>query len=121
MVLVVAPLVLAAGLLAGCGPAHGTVKVEDRFRPGSGPVAHLVFTAAPGRAKDVTVTPSGSELLVHDGGDTITPGSGCTAEDANTVRCVGVSVVTMNLGDGNDVASNNTSVRSRIWTDQPGI
>ena len=121
MVLVVAPLVLAAGLLAGCGPAHGTVKVEDRFRPGSGPVAHLVFTAAPGRANDVTVTPSGSELLVHDGGDTITPGSGCTAEDANTVRCLGVSVVTMNLGDGNDVASNNTSVRSGIWTDQPGI
>jgi Ca2+-binding RTX toxin-like protein len=116
-----AAVLLTAGLLAGCGPAHGTVKVENRSAPGSGNVAHLVFTAAPGKDNDVFVEPFGADLLIHDEADNITPGPGCTALDANTARCTGVQAMTMNLGDGNDVASNNTSVASRSLSSVPGI
>jgi Ca2+-binding RTX toxin-like protein len=97
-------LVLTAGLLAGCGPAHGTVRVE-----GNG---GLVFTAAAGKANDVTVRPSGGEreVLVRDLGDTITPGEGCTSFDPNTARCSNVHGLALVLKDGNDEASNNTAM-----------
>jgi Ca2+-binding RTX toxin-like protein len=95
---------LTAGMLAGCGPAHGTVEVR-----GNG---ELIFTAAAGKTNDVTVRPSGDDLLVRDTGDTLTPGSGCTAVDANTARCTGALRVLMDLGDRNDVATNNTDLAS---------
>jgi Ca2+-binding RTX toxin-like protein len=104
-----ASLVLAAGLLAGCGPAHGTVEVRTgNANAGNG----MVFTAAAGKANDVTVTVSGGDLLISDAGDDITPGSGCTAVDANTARCTGAVYVLMDLGDGNDFGSNDTNVSS---------
>jgi Ca2+-binding RTX toxin-like protein len=104
---VVAPLVLAAGLLAGCGPAGGTVRVE-----GSG----LVFTAAGGKANDVTVTAVSDGLEVSDAGDTISPGDGCAAVDADTVRCSSVFFMALILKDGNDEASNTTNVPATWFT-----
>ncbi len=76
--------------------------------------AQLVFTAAPGKNNVVTVSPSGGDLLVHDGEDTISPGTGCTAVDANTARCSGASFVVLDVGDGDDTASNNASLRSDL-------
>jgi Ca2+-binding RTX toxin-like protein len=110
----VAPLLLTAGLLAACGPAHGTVRTRDGGR-------NLFFTAAAGKANDVTVTRDGEDLLVNDAGDTITPGDGCTAEDANTVRCGGITFMLLDLKDGNDEASNNTDVPAFPGEGEGGI
>lgn len=103
----VAALILTAGLLAGCGPNGGTVKVESSF-------GYIVFTARPGKNNVVTVSLSGGDLLIHDGGDAISPGTGCTAVDAGTARCSGTGGIVLELGDGNDVASNNTSISSSV-------
>jgi Ca2+-binding RTX toxin-like protein len=101
-----APLVLTAGLLSACAPAHGTVRVDAS--------GILLFGAAADKANDVTVTVSGADVLVSDSGDTITPGSGCTAEDADTARCTSVTLVFLNLGNGDDSASNTTNVTSSL-------
>jgi Ca2+-binding RTX toxin-like protein len=100
----VAPLVLVTGLLAGCAPAHGRVEVTDN--------GFLTFIAAAGKANHVTVRPAGAGVLVRDTGDPLNPGSGCTAVDANTARGTGAVRVLMDLGDGNDVASNETDLAS---------
>jgi Ca2+-binding RTX toxin-like protein len=103
-----ASLVLAAGLLSACAPPHGTASVQ----PVGTTTSEVVFTAAPGKANVVTVSAVAgtSDLLVHDEGDTITPGSQCTAVDPNTVRCGPSPFVSLRLGDRDDTAwSDNVS------------
>jgi Ca2+-binding RTX toxin-like protein len=107
VVAVVAPLVLTAGLLAGCGPpAHGTVTASN---------GGMIFTAASEKANDVTVTAVGGGVEISDAGDTITPGNGCTRVDDDTARCGGVTSMALLLKDGNDVASNNTNVPATLF------
>ncbi|MBI5103535.1 MAG: hypothetical protein HZB46_00835 [Solirubrobacterales bacterium] len=67
----------------------------------------LHYAAAPGEVNDVRVRAAGEDIYeavrVSDAGAAITPGPGCTAEDAHTVVC-GPYVVgsTVDLGDGAD-------------------
>jgi Ca2+-binding RTX toxin-like protein len=103
------PLALLAGALAGCGPTGGQVSVAD-----SGVNTYLVFTAAGGQDNVVTVTENGAFVLVSDAGDTITPGDGCTRVDADTASCTRPDFLTMNLGDGDDEATNNTDYPSNL-------
>ena len=105
----VGALVFTAGMLAACAPAHGTVRIE-----GTGEGTTLVFRAAAGKANDVVVTRSGGDVLLSDAGDTVTPGSGCTVVDADTARCTGAVRVVMDLGDWDDVASNDTDLPSNF-------
>jgi serralysin len=66
------------------------------------------YVADPGETNDVTVIVFGdpsSGASIRDSGATITPGSGCTSIDANTVQCVdpdGDVVIEAELGDGDD-------------------
>ncbi|MCI3949090.1 MAG: protein of unknown function toxins and related Ca2+-binding protein [Acidimicrobiales bacterium] len=113
------PLVLIVGFLAGCGPAGGTVRVDENALH-----SFLVFTAASGKDNGVTVTENGAFVLVSDAGDTITPGDGCTRVDSDTASCDVPDFITMNLGDGNDEATNNTDYPSNLvvfGTDVRGI
>lgn len=104
---------LAAALLAGCGPAHGTVKVES---------GRLIFTAAAGKANDVLITAFQGQLRINDSGDTITPGTGCTSHDPHTALCEMASDVVAELKDGDDSFANITNVSSgRISNELGGI
>jgi Ca2+-binding RTX toxin-like protein len=98
-----AAVLLAAVLTAGCGPSGGIVSVDNnRF---------LTFSAAAGKANDVTVTRDSTAVVVHDAGDAVRAGNGCTAVDANTVRCPDpISVLSVKLGDGDDEAVNSTAI-----------
>jgi Ca2+-binding RTX toxin-like protein len=100
-------VLLAAVLTAGCGPSGGTVSVNfERF---------LTFTAAAGKANDVTVTRDGTAVVVHDAGDAVRPGDGCTAVDGNTVRCPDpISAVILRVGDGDDHAVNSTATTGKL-------
>ena len=97
----------AAVLTAGCAPSGGTVSVDfQKF---------LTFTAAAGKANDVTVTRDGSAVLVHDAGDAVRPGDGCTAVDGNTVRCSDpITAIVLRLGDGDDHAVNSTALTGKF-------
>lgn len=104
-----AVLVLAIGLLAGCGPSGGSVRVQENVFGD-----RLIFTAREGKANVVTVTRSGADLLLHDSGDTVAPGEGCSAVDPNTVRCAASAYVLLALGDGDDRATNDTDIPSNL-------
>lgn len=67
----------------------------------------LKVTAATGVANNINVYPSGvGAAEVSDSSDVVSPGSGCTAIDPNSVFCVGVlSTITVTAGDGDDFIS----------------
>jgi Ca2+-binding RTX toxin-like protein len=103
------PVVLVAGALAGCTPTPGgTASVtHNDFAYG------LRFDAVTGRANGITVSvgtqgPYGypTALVLTDSRNPVTPGSGCTRVNDNTVRCEvtpGSFVFQrIQLGDGND-------------------
>ncbi|MGW0749304.1 hypothetical protein [Streptomyces sp. NPDC002587] len=72
------------------------------------------FAALPGEQNTVTFSVgSGGVVLVNDSTSPITAGPGCVQQDPNTARCgviTGVTRIQAALGNGNDVATNNTSV-----------
>jgi Ca2+-binding RTX toxin-like protein len=120
VVAVVAPLVLAGGLLAGCGPASaGTVAVEGSIGGGS----IVKFTAAQAKNNNVTVTvgANGAVRVEETGG--ITPGAGCTRLDATTARCTASNVIHQSillLLDGDDTAVSFTAELPSLMTGGTG-
>jgi Ca2+-binding RTX toxin-like protein len=93
--------VVTAAVLASCAPSGGTVSVSGET---------ITFTARSGKANAVSVTESNGEVLVSDSGDTVSPGTGCSAVDSDTARCPVSSndtVIQLLLGDGDDRASND--------------
>jgi Ca2+-binding RTX toxin-like protein len=92
-------IVCSAAALAGAlpGAAHATTLVEL-----SGP--RLRVAAEAGRVNDVTVVRLVNGMVeISDGGDRVLPGSGCSAVDADTVRCqAGVTSLGIDAGDLDD-------------------
>ncbi len=106
-----APVVVVAGALSACTPSSGgtaSVTAQPLF-------STLHFDAVNGRSNSITValgtSSSGypTSLLLTDSRNPVTPGSGCTRVDDNTVRCshdpsrsVGFLDQIIKLGDGDD-------------------
>jgi Ca2+-binding RTX toxin-like protein len=103
---------LTAGLLSGCEPVEG----------GSvGPVGesnNIAFGAADGQDNAVSITVSGDDVVITDAADEVIPEGRCTAIDAHSVRCSPVGLlpftVRASLGDGNDTATNDSSVATGL-------
>jgi Ca2+-binding RTX toxin-like protein len=110
VVAVVAPLVLAAGLLAGCGPSPaGTVAVEGSI--GGGSIVRFAAAQAKNNNVTLTVEADGAVRVRETGG--ITPGAGCTRLDATTARCTASNTIhqsVLTLLDGDDTAVSFTAV-----------
>lgn len=94
-----AVLVLSA---AGTALANGSVVTYANS---------VNFTAGAGDVNDITYGWLGSNGVRIQDVVPITPGGGCTAIDAYTVRCGGSgAALTLNLGDQNDTAESYESV-----------
>lgn len=77
----------------------------------------ILFTADPGEQNLVAVSSdTAGEYVVEDSGSTITPGAGCAAEAPGRVRCTvaGLNEIRLELGDGNDSATD--SVPNKLFT-----
>jgi RTX calcium-binding nonapeptide repeat (4 copies)/Bacterial Ig-like domain len=64
----------------------------------------LSFQAAVNVANALTISGDGP-VTVMDTADPVNAGTGCTAIDASTASCEGVSKITVNARDGNDVVT----------------
>lgn len=66
----------------------------------------VYYTAAPGELNRITVTidrtPAATSIVVHDSGARIIAGEGCSAIDAQTVRCQDAAAAIVDAGDGDD-------------------
>lgn len=107
---IVAALLGAGGLVACVAvatPAQAATKGLATV-VGTGIVQ---YQAAKGRANGVVLTRSGTTVTVDDR-TAITPGKGCKAVDATTVRCTAskLSWVRVYLYDGNDIVINKTDL-----------
>jgi Ca2+-binding RTX toxin-like protein len=103
------PLLIVMLVLAGAqaGPAAGaTVSTQPRA---GGTIIELLFVAAAGETNNVTLATSGGTVDIVDLGAGLTPGTGCTAVTPNQVRCTGIGVATLTLGDGDDTFSVTTA------------
>lgn len=74
----------------------------------------LKVTAQAGKANKFNIRLAANVFTVIDGGDSVTPGAGCTAVAANKVTCgaVGISSVVVDSGDGDDVIDARTTIRA---------
>ncbi|MFG1612249.1 hypothetical protein ACGFI3_05800 [Nonomuraea wenchangensis] len=100
----------AAGpLFAVAGPAHAAGTVDN-----SG--GRLVISSTTTN-NAVTVSVSGTNLVVVDTLTTLSPGGSCAQVDAHTVRCPSAGVADMSavLGPGSDVFTNNTALPSLVF------
>ncbi|MCK2220288.1 hypothetical protein MF672_041785 [Actinomadura sp. ATCC 31491] len=99
----------AAPLLALAGPAHAAGTVSN-----SG--GRLVISSTTTN-NAVTVSVSGSNLLVTNTLTTLSPGGTCVQVNANTVRCPAAGVADMSavLSSGSDVFTNNTALPSLVF------
>ncbi|WP_440074132.1 calcium-binding protein [Streptosporangium sp. OZ121] len=70
--------------------------------------------AGGGRANDVTLTSANGDIVLTDLGDAVVPGTGCVRQSANAVRCSGVTVIQLNLGDGDDSVTNTTALNTLV-------
>ncbi len=117
-----APVALVAGAMTGCTPAPGgTASVGPESYGG-----RLQFDAVNGRSNSITVSVGDqgtlgrpTSLLLRDSRNPVTPGSGCTRVDANTVRCsagtiFGFGDQLIRLGDGNDSYASSVAVASTV-------
>jgi Ca2+-binding RTX toxin-like protein len=89
---------ILAGVQAGSA-AGATVSTQPRA---GGTLVELLFVAAAGETNTVTLAASGGTVDVVDLGAALTPGTGCAAVTPNQVRCTGIHVATLTLGDGDD-------------------
>lgn len=108
-VLVVAAMAGSAVTLTG-GPASAATGV---FKSGT----NIVVNAAQGRANNITVSLSGSFVIIQDTADTLTAGLNCTLLVNGTVACpvaVNSDTVVVNAGDGNDVITKTGNVRGDL-------
>lgn len=97
--------------------AAGTAAAAPSAVPAQAPVAGTVVTsiedrgglsvrAAAGRANVISVAVTNITFTVRDTGDVVVPGAGCTAVDANTVRCTAFGrPVNIDTGDLADVVN----------------
>jgi hypothetical protein len=101
-------LALVASVLAPAA-AHATGVFEK-----AGPV--VIYNAQPGDTDQIAAFETATTIrFTRFGGASFGPGPGCNflANDSNTIDCVkdGVTSVVLNLGDGDDVASINPSLK----------
>ncbi|MEU6792101.1 hypothetical protein ABZ907_10410 [Nonomuraea wenchangensis] len=99
----------AAPLLAVAGQASAAGTVDN-----SG--GRLVISSTTTN-NAVTVSVSGSDLVVVNTLTTLSPGGSCTQVDSHTVRCPSAGVADMSavLGSGTDVFTNNTALPSLVF------
>ncbi|MFF7392135.1 calcium-binding protein [Streptomyces scabiei] len=108
-VLVVAATAASAVTVAG-GPASAATGVSK-----SG--TSVVVNAAAGRANNITVSLSGSNVVIQDTADTLTAGLGCTLQVNGSVACpvsLNTDTVVVNAGDGNDIITKTGNVRGDL-------
>jgi Ca2+-binding RTX toxin-like protein len=79
----------------------------------------LVFEAAPGEANQVTITASGTGVVVTDTGATLTSDTSvypiaCTLDSAQQATCPDVDHLDIRLGDMDDTFTNDTGLQSRV-------
>ncbi len=90
-----APVALAAGLTAGCGPAPAGTVADDGNR--------VTYTAADGVANDLVVFRNlEGEVLLSDAAGSISTPASCAPVDDRTVRCPSRLYFTFLGRDGND-------------------
>lgn len=87
---------------SGCGP-------ESRYCS-----ARLDVVAAPGEANRLTLERRPDGLLVTDAGAPPTAGAECARVDERTVRCPGILVVSIELGDGDDALSAAAALSTNL-------
>ncbi|MEV6385220.1 calcium-binding protein [Streptomyces sp. NPDC051773] len=108
-VLVVAATAASAVTLTG-GPASAATGV---FKSGT----NVVVNAAAGRANNITVSLSGSNVVIQDTADTLTAGVGCSVQVNGSVVCpvnLNSDTVVVNAGDGNDIITKTGNVRGDL-------
>jgi Ca2+-binding RTX toxin-like protein len=105
-----APALLMVVALAACFPAP-TVAGVARFEF-IGSLALVRYIGQGTVANRLTLASSGGDVVFTDTSGTVTPGTGCSAVTANSVRCVlsanvGIRVET---GDGDDTLANSSEL-----------
>ncbi|MDX3645862.1 calcium-binding protein [Streptomyces sp. MB09-02B] len=108
-VLVVATTAASAVTLTG-GSASAATGVSK-----SG--TNVVVNAAAGRANNITVSLSGSSVVIQDSSDTLTAGVGCARQVNGSVACpvnLNTDTVVVNAGDGNDIITKTGNVRGEL-------
>jgi Ca2+-binding RTX toxin-like protein len=108
-VMVVAAMAGSAVTLTG-GTASAATGV---FKSGT----NVVVNAAAGRANNITVSLSGSNVVIRDTSDTLTAGVGCSLQGNGSVACpvnLNNDTVVVNAGDGNDIITKTGNVRGDL-------
>jgi serralysin len=100
---------VAALLLATAGPAlASTAGISG---------SSIVFTASPGEANNTEVEGGGGvQFRIEDLGALIFPGPGCSQDGPHHVLCpsVGITSITFDTGDRNDIIVDNTALPSTL-------
>jgi Ca2+-binding RTX toxin-like protein len=108
-VMVVTAMAGSAVTLTG-GTASAATGV---FKSGT----NVVVNAAAGRANNITVSLSGSSVVIQDTSDTLTAGVGCSVQGNGSVSCpvnLNNDTVVVNAGDGNDIITKTGNVRGDL-------
>lgn len=108
-VMVVAAMAGSAVTLTG-GSASAATGV---FKSGT----NVVVNAAAGRANNIKVSVSGSNVVIQDTSDTLTAGVGCTLQVSGSVSCpvnLNNDTVVVNAGDGNDIITKTGNIRGDL-------
>ncbi|KFF98969.1 calcium-binding protein [Streptomyces scabiei] len=108
-VMVVTAMAGSAVTLTG-GPASAATGV---FKSGT----NVVVNAAAGRANNITVSLSGSNVVIQDTSDTLSAGVGCSLQGNGSVACpvnLNNDTVVVNAGDGNDIITKTGNVRGDL-------
>ena len=101
-------MALLLGLTLSPAIAHGaTASVSG---------SQLDYLAASGEVNNVRVSLQSGAYRVSDLGASVAPGSGCAPVNAQTVTCsaAGIASLRIDVGDGNDAATNATKTPSVI-------
>ncbi|MFF6784914.1 calcium-binding protein [Streptomyces sp. NPDC012510] len=100
---------MGAAVLLSAGQAHAATGVTANS-------AFINVNAAAGKANRITVTASGTNVVITDTGDTVTAGAGCTQRTANSVTCpAGTRTLIIQTGDLNDSVLLQASLRASIY------
>jgi Ca2+-binding RTX toxin-like protein len=78
-------------------------------------IKRIYYIAGAGETSDLRISLVGSNYVLSDPGATISAGAGCTTSGSSAVcSASGIIGITVNLGDGNDIAHNETLTPSTI-------
>ncbi|HEU5469394.1 MAG TPA: calcium-binding protein [Actinophytocola sp.] len=99
-ILITATAAVAGSFLLSSATAHAASGVTATGTT-------LQVNAQAGSANRISITLVNSTFTVTDAGDTVTPGTGCTAVNPNTVHCTatGITRVAVTAGDLDDSVS----------------